>query len=151
MRVLCRHGHYAFYPRDREEIVRFVKLFSYPLVGENDYFTFEALAGLPRYSLVGVAYGGLVATATYEGRGVPEVLAANGFVYSVGLGILIPLDAVVQTVALKQTLNAALAPKPFVQAGAVLDDGAGTLVGYSGELDLDFQKLYIYERELLNE
>ncbi len=151
MRVLVRHGHHAFYPRDRAEVRRFVKLFSLPLVGEEDYYTFEALAGLPRYSQVAVDYGGLPATTTYEGRNAWDVMRENGFVYSLEAGVLVPLAAVVQTIALKQTLDAAVAPKPFVQAGAFLDDGAGTLVGYGGELDLDFQRLYIYERELLNE
>ncbi len=150
MRVLVRHGHHAFYPRDRAEVIRFVNLFKLPLVGEADYFTFAALADLPRWSQVGVDYGGLPATVTYEGRNAWEVMAENGFVYSLELSVLVPLAAIVGSVNLKQTLDAAIAPRPFVQAGAVLDDGAGTLVGYSGELDLDFQRLYIYERELLN-
>lgn len=150
MKVICRHGHFAFYPTDRREVIRFEKVFALRLYAEDDYFTLSGLVGLPRWSQIARTYGTLPAVATYEGRNAWEVMAANEFVYSLVTGLLVPQAAIIDTVRLRQTQECALAPKPLVQPGSVLEEG-GRLLGYDGDLDLTYQKLYIYSQETSDE
>ncbi len=148
MRVLCRHGHFAFYPATGEDLTRFQRLFKVALVAEQDFYTFSALQGLPRWSQTLRPFGLLPATVNYEGRNAWDVMLQNSFVYSLATETLIPAATVVQIISLPETLNAYLSPKPLLQPGVRLVDGS-VLLGYSGELDLKMQRLYIYARELL--
>lgn len=148
MKVLCRNGHFAFYPKDRKEVLRFQTLFDLELVAEDDYYTFESLAGLPRWSQTLVPFGNLPAVATYEGRHPHEVMRANEFVYSLATSLLVPRSTISETVRLSQTQECSIAPKPLIQPGAILTTG-NVLLGYVGELDLQFQRLYIYSQGTL--
>lgn len=149
MRVLVRHGHFAFYPTKREDALHFQRLFKLALVREGDFYTFEGLQGLPRWSQVGRLFGTLPATATYEGRGPWDVMAANDWVYSLGTGLLIPTATVSETVEITQSRDFAIAGKPLIQPGAVLTGDANVLLGYEGFLDLDRQRLYLGSLETL--
>jgi hypothetical protein len=148
MRVLCRSGHFAFYPFRRDEVIRFQRVFKLALFAEGDYFTFKGLLDLPRWSQTGQLYGTLPAVATYEGRHAYEVMRENEFVYSLATGFLIPSTTVSQIVSLPQTLDCAIAPKPLIQPGAILSSGE-TLIGYEGDIDLSLQRLYVYAQETL--
>lgn len=90
MRILCRHGFLQFYPGLTSDLVDFTNFFGIELVREDDYYTFPALKGLKRYSIVGSPYGAIPATQTYEGRHPWEVLKKNGFVYSLVAKALVP-------------------------------------------------------------
>lgn len=148
MKVVCRQGHFAFYPADKGEVIRFQRLFKLGLVAERDYFTFDGLEGLPRWSQAGRLFGTLPAVVTFEGEHAWEVMRENAFVYSLATGFLVPSSTVVQSVNLRQTLDSALAPKPLIQPGAVMTDG-NILLGYRGELDLTSQRLYVFSLETL--
>src|SRR4051812_4712842 len=101
MRVLCRHGHFAFYPRKASDINQFSQSFGVTLKREEDYYTFPRLQGAPKYSLLGKLYVNLPALATYEG--MPwEVMKANDFVYNVQLGLLVPKLAVIGLTEINQ-------------------------------------------------
>lgn len=75
-------------------MVDFCSFFDLELVREDDYYTYPALKGLKRYSIVASPYGGLPAVATYEGRHPWEVLRANDLVYSLALEALVPKASV---------------------------------------------------------
>lgn len=152
MRVVVRHGHFAFYPEARDDVLRFQRLFKLKLVAESDYYTLEGLVGLPRWSQVARPFGSLPANVTFEAPRPWDVMAANGFVYSLGLGSLIHYAAVAETVSLPQSLDYAIASKPLVQPGSILSGAAipgNVLLGYSGTLDLSIQRLYVASVETL--
>ncbi len=148
MKVICRHGHFAFYPGTAEDIARFQRLFETPIVAEADYFTFEGLLGLPKWSQVLKPYGLLPAVVTFEGPHASDVMRENSFVYSIVTGLLVPTSAITEVISLPQTQNAYLASKLLLQPGCVLTTG-DRLLGYRGFIDLKLQRLYIYARELL--
>lgn len=89
MRVLCRHGHYAFYPERSSDVSRFANFYRVPLVRDGEFYTFEGLRGLPCYSLAGKDYGGIPAVATFAGAPW-DVMRANGFVWSLSLKRIVP-------------------------------------------------------------
>ena len=148
MKVICRHGHFAFYPEYKKEVSRFKTLFKVPLYAEDDYFTFESLLDLPRWSQILVPYGDLVGLVNYEARYPWQVMKQNSFVYSLALETLVPRVSITQMVSLPQTEDCIVAPKTLIQPGSIMSSG-NVLLGYQGELDLNFQKLYIYAQETL--
>jgi hypothetical protein len=66
MRVLCRYGHFAFYPKDEKEISLFNQLFDQVLLRQDDFYTFEFLKDAPEYSLLGKPYLGLPASVLFR-------------------------------------------------------------------------------------
>lgn len=152
MRVLVRHGHFAFYPQNNSEVWHFRRLFKLELFPEQDYYTFQGLLGLPRWSQLGRLYGPLPAIKNYEGRNASEVMRENGLVYSLATGLIIPFAGVTTTVALPQSRDYAIAPKPLIQPGSILTNTVtpgNRILGYEGHLDLEFQRLYISSMETL--
>jgi hypothetical protein len=132
-------------------VINFTRLFKIALERESDYFTFPELVGLPRWSQIGRPYGAedaLPAVANFEGQNAWEVMQANGFVYSLATGLLVPFTAIVSQVTLRQTLDCAISPNLIVQPGSLVI-GTGIIVGYHGEIDLTMQRLYIYSLETL--
>lgn len=144
--VHCRHGFFEYYPQTKRELGTFERLQGVKLKSERDYFTFEGLIGLPRYSLQGSIYGTLPALVSYEGRDAADVMRENGFVYHLETDLLLPKELVLTTVTIPKTQDCWVAPSCFVQPGAVLQNGR-RLVSYEGEIDLEVQRLYIYTME----
>jgi hypothetical protein len=131
MRVLCRHGHFSFYPRAASDIARFSNFFGVSLKREQDYFTFEGLIDAPKYSLTGMPYVNLPAITTYEGEPW-DVMRENGFVYDLRVNLLVPKLSVVAFVELPQV------GFYFRAGGSLIQPGSRTLLGrqilsYSGE------------------
>ena len=149
MKVVCRHGFFKFYPRTESDLQTFMRLTGLTLVPEQDYFTFEALQGLPRYSLAAQLFGTLPATVTYEGRDASKVMRENGFVYNVTLGILVATASIFTIASLKQTTNYILVPGVLIQPGAIVSPisffSGQRVMSYSGEINLNFQRLYIFD------
>lgn len=142
MRVLCRHGHFAFYPRTPSDINRFTQSFATELEREEDYYTFSGLVGAPKYSLVGAPYLGLPAFQTYEG--MPwDVMKANEFVYSIQLGILVPKISILGSADLVQKGFFFVANVPLLQPGVRTPQGQ--ILSYSGEFYTDKFYLRILE------
>ena len=95
MRIVCRHGHYAFYPLSTSELARFCTKYDAVLVPEEDYYTFEALQGAERYSLAAKPWLSLPALVTYEGRHAWDVMRENDFVFSLALKTIVPKLSIV--------------------------------------------------------
>ncbi len=96
MRILCRHGHYAFYPLNSAEISKFCEKYSTTLESEEDYYTFPELIGADRYSLAVKPWLGLLpATKTFEGRHAWDVMRAQEFVFSLQTNLIVPKLSIV--------------------------------------------------------
>lgn len=145
MRVLCRHGHFSFYPRDADDISRFSNYFSVTLKREEDYYTFERLFEAPHYSLLGKPYINLPAIETYEGSPW-DVMRENGFVYHLGTGLIVPKASIVSIVEIPMVGHY------FRAGGSLIQPGSRTLLGrqilsYSGEFIKEGLSLRISEFE----
>lgn len=143
MRVICRHGHFAFYPRNASDIYRFANAFDVELMREQDYFTFSGLIGAKTYSLLGKPYLNLPAIATYEGTPW-AVMKENNYVYSVQLGLLVPKVSIVGIVEITQKGFFYVCNVPLLQPGARTILGRA-IMSYSGEFDEDKFYLRILE------
>jgi putative methionine-R-sulfoxide reductase with GAF domain len=122
MRVLCRHGHFAFYPRNASDIAQFANYFDITLKRERDYYTFEGLYGADDYSLTLSPYLNMPALVTYEGEPW-EVMRENMFVYHLGLDIVVPRMLITTTVEVP------LVGFYFTAQGSLLQPGSWTSNG----------------------
>lgn len=144
MRVICRHGHFAFYPRNASEVGYYVEMFQTPLVRENDYYTFEGLLGTPRWSLAGLAYKNLVAKVNFEGRAPWDAMKANGFVATNGTGVLVPKSSISIQINPPRGSYYFLPESLLVQPGS--RNAAGQqILSYSGEFNQSTMQLYVTE------
>lgn len=144
MRIVCRHGHFAFYPRRAGDIHQFAQSFDQVLEREEDYFTFSALVGAKNYSLLGSPYHNLLpAIKTYEGKPW-DVMKENGFVYSVELTKVVPKLAIIGLVELTQKGYFYVCNVPLLQPGARTILGR-QILSYSGEFYEDKFYLRIVE------
>jgi hypothetical protein len=141
MRILCRHGHYSFYPRTVSDIARFSSFYNQELVRVNDYYTFPFLKELESYSLKGLPYKNLAATATYEGNPW-EVMRENGFVYSLALKTLVPKASVNFVLNTPKTGFYFTSEIPMIQAGSLNALGI-QLLSYDAEYHFDINKLRV--------
>ncbi len=132
MRVVCRHGHFAFYPRRAGDINSFAQAFDVELEREEDYFTFSGLAGAPKYSLAAKPYLNLLpATTTYEGAPW-DVMRENNFVYNIALGILVPKLSIIGIADITQHGFFYVCNVPLLQPGVRTLLGR-QIMSYSGE------------------
>lgn len=118
MRILCRHGHFAFYPDNAKDVARFSNYFDQELERDGDFYTFAPLVGLKRYSLLGKLYGNLPALSTYEGRGPWEVMRENGFVYHLQTKLLVPKLTILNVLQPVMTDGYFLTTTPLIQPGS---------------------------------
>lgn len=144
MNVLCRHGHFAFYPRSVGEPSRFSLALGLPLERDGDFYTFPALKELPRYSIEGKTYGNLVATKTYEGRGAWDVFRENGWVYSLSTKLLVLKASISISIQPMRRPYSFVAQTPLLQPGSMLPTGQ-RILSYEGELFIPLQKLRLNE------
>lgn len=138
MRVLCRHGHYAFYPRNEKDISRFSSYYDEELVRERDFYTFPRLQNAPNYSLAGKLYQGTIAIRTFAGEPW-EIMRENNYVYHIASGLLVPKAGITIIVDPPQIGYSFLAQSPLLQAGSFNSAGQ-RLLSFDGEfLQSNFQ------------
>ena len=135
MRVICRHGHYAFYPRRAGDLAAFVNRFSQELVSFDDYFTFPLLAGAKEYSLKGANFLNLPATETFAGKPW-EIMKANGFVYNIQTKLLVQAASIIASTNVYRTGLYYTSESSLIQAGS-LNAGGVKLLSYDGEYNSD--------------
>lgn len=101
MRLICRHGHYAFYPQDAGDLFEFQEAYKIKLVRVNDYYTFQALSALPDYVLATTVYGNALAPAIATIEGKPwDIMKANNLVYNLATGLLVLKTSIISNVKL---------------------------------------------------
>lgn len=133
MRIVVRHGHFAFYSGFEGDIFRFCDYFSTNLVRENDYYTFPNLQGLPRYSIKGKKYGNFTASKNFEGPAPWDVMKANGIVYDVAGAALVPKANFAVRADPKLVEGFYLSATSILQPGALTKAGR-RIVSYDGFL-----------------
>lgn len=145
MRVLCRHGHFSFYPRDEAEVFRFSSFYEETLVRDRDFYTFEFLKDAPKYSIKGKPFLGLPAQVTFEGEPW-EVMRENGFVYNLALGLVVLKAAVTLIVNPQVSEGFFLAESPLIQPGSRTFTGQ-QILSYDAEYLGDTSQLRVFEVE----
>lgn len=143
MRILCRHGHIAFYPRHASDVARFTQYFGIILERSEDFYTFPTLVDAPRFTIKGTNYLGLVATVTYEGHPW-EIMRENGLVYNVNRETLSLKGAITTQIALPLQSFCYLSQVPLVQPGSRNSLG-NQILSYDGEYNVDNFLLKITE------
>lgn len=142
MRILCEHGYFKFYPRKASDPSYFASRYETTLVPVRDYFTFEALASLPRYSVIGAPYAGVQALITYEGREPSEVMRENRLVYNLASNAVVPVAA-----ATAAPLTIVPTGSYYYIAHALLQPGGLfnglPVISYDAEYIQDYQQLKI--------
>ncbi len=143
MRVLCRHGHFAFYPKRPGDVARFMEFFEVDLVRDGDFYTFPLLQDAPKYSLAVKPYLGIPATTTFEGDPW-AVMRENGFVYHIASGLLVPKQAVFIPINPILTGYYFLAESPLIQPGS--QNAAGQkILSYDAEYMQEVNQLRVTE------
>lgn len=135
MRVLCRFGHFAFFPNDSREVGRFISIFGKELVRAGDFYTFPLLAGLGDFCLVEKPYGGVEAKVSYEGTPW-EIMRENSWVYSIADAELVEKTSILSTFKPQLVNYFYIANTPLVQPGSIGPQSL-RVDSYDGELDLD--------------
>jgi len=144
MRVVCRHGHFAFYPKNSTDVGRFTNYYDVELVRDGNFYTFPFLKDAPRYSLVLKPYLGLPATTTFEGRDASEVFRENGFVYNIELGIVVPKLSITTVISPPQAGYFFLGQSPLIQPGSRTITGQQVL-SYDAEFIQEYFRLKVRE------
>lgn len=145
MRVLCRHGHFAFYPKTEREVARFASIFNQVLLRQDDFYTFAFLKDAPEYSLLGKPYLGLPALVTYAGKAW-DVLRENGFVFDFTLGVIKPKALSISIVNLVLIDDFWTCDVPLIVPGSLTNLGS-KIVSYDAQLDLETSQLKVFEVE----
>lgn len=143
MRVICRHGHFAFYPRRTEDVAQFASMYDYSLKREEDYFTFDKLYEAPHYSLAGKPYINLPAIKTYEGKPW-DVMRENNFVYSIALKLLVPKTAIIGVIEILQSDLFYIVDQGLIQPGLRTIRGI-PVMSYSAEIFIDKKQMRVLE------
>jgi hypothetical protein len=143
MRLLCRHGHYAFYPEEAYEIQVFNSFYGSSLVRDGDFYTFSGQVGAPNYSLIGKTYKNIPAVARYEGNPW-DVMKANGFVFNLVTGLFVPAASIVSVVSLAMTGQFFLTKNTLIQAGA-FDARGLKILSYDAEFWIEQNQLRVIE------
>lgn len=145
MRVLCRSGHYSFYPRNERDISRFCSFYKVELEKENDYYTFKFLKGIKDYSIRGGLYSNAPAIKTVEGKPW-EVMDANGLVYSIFLKRIVNKATITIVSNLKLANFYYISDSGLLQSGALTSQGK-KIKSFDAEYYFDIHKLRIREVE----
>jgi hypothetical protein len=146
MRINCGHGFFLFEEDEPGEIGRFSSVYGTDLVSMGAYATFEALAEAEEYSLAGKNYLNLPAIKTFEGDPW-EIFEENGFVYSLNLGLVVPLTTIIAPITL-QTSDLYYVSTALIQPGSPLASG-DRIVSYKAHLDRSMTTLKYTEIEYL--
>jgi hypothetical protein len=109
MKIRCIHGYFQFQETKAGELSEFIGLFpNHDFVSVDDYFTFSFLSDVPTHSIPGADFKGLPAVETFEGKPW-EVMRVNEFVYDFNNNLMVPINAVVQSVKIQVASNYLLA------------------------------------------
>ena len=138
MKIICENGFYKFYPSNLVDIRRFFEKYGTRLVQCEDFYTFEALANLPKYSIATQPYAGLIATKTCSGKR-EEVMAKNLFTYNQSLKAVAPIASVVGKIDYSYANYWIMSNLPQ----AFFYDNFGIIIGFYGWVNLDYMKFNI--------
>lgn len=122
LKIQCIHGYFKFEETEAGQLSRFMSQFDLEIERSGDHFTFADLVDAPDYALAGGLYLGAAVTQTIEGAPW-EIFRANRLVYNFSLGLVQPIDLVLQAVSLTRSGFVFLAPG-MILPGSVTEDGS---------------------------
>lgn len=98
MRIRCLHGFFIFSEDFQGDISDFISLTGLPLVpySKEKEYTFERLADIENYSLLGKNILEFPAIKTFSGKPW-EVFEANGVVYDFSQDLIVPIESIAAT------------------------------------------------------
>jgi hypothetical protein len=132
MRIYCRHGYFLFEETEPGDMGRFSSVYDVDLVKVDHYYTFETLSEAEKYSLAGKMYLNLPALETFEGEPW-EVFEQNGFVYSIELDIIQPVESVTTMIKIAAS-DFYYVSRALIQPGSLLQTGQ-KVVDYNAWFD----------------
>lgn len=144
MRVLCRHGHLAFYPEIAGDVSMFANYYGWDLVSERDYYTFASLKGAPTYALQHGKFLGAACKKTFAGYPW-EVMKANDLVYSIAQDKVISkteVDILIEPIRNEYYF---VAETPLVQAGSTHKLSGQRVLSFDGYFLQDYLQLRLSE------
>lgn len=121
MKIKCLHGFFVFEETTSGQAGDFTRLYQRPLVPFRGAFTFEELADAPRISVKGQPWLNLVATVSFSGDPW-EIMEANGWVFNLASGLLVPLTSVTIETPLTEVGSSFTAPG-LIQPGSLFTEG----------------------------
>lgn len=129
MKVKCNHGYFIFEETEVGQISDFSYITGKKIIARENYYTFEPLTRVDKYSLKAKPILNLPAIKTFEGEPW-EVLEANGFVYDFRTDIIVPIASIVLTTTLNLVGNryisqGLLLPGCFDQSGRKIKSFSG--------------------------
>lgn len=142
MKIVCQKGFYKFYPDKIADIRRFYEKFEILLMPKNDFFTFQALANLPNFSIKGQIYTGVL-PALITTAGTPEeVMADNNYTYNQSIkGLSLNLNPSLNLKKMNYDFSNYFIMDNLPQA--YFYDNNGIITGFYGFINLDYEKYYI--------
>jgi hypothetical protein len=138
MKIICENGFYKFYPSSLADIRRFYDKYGVRLVQCEDYYTFEALSLLPKYSIAGQSYGGLIAIKTCSGNR-ESVMSKNLFTYNQATKSVAPIPSVIGKMDYSYSNYFIMSNLPQ----AYFYDNFGVITGFYGWVNMDYLKYNI--------
>lgn len=122
MKVDCLHGYFKFEETASGQLSRFMSLFGFEIERSGDHYTFADLVDAPDYSIVGGTFLNCPTTKNFEGKPW-EVMRENGLVYSMQLGIVVPILTIISPISVARTGNY-FVTTGMIQPGSVTEDGS---------------------------
>lgn len=122
MKIECVHGYFKFFETKAGQISQFMAMSGFELARNGDHFTFADLVDAPSHSIAGGRFLGCPTLKTFAGEPW-EVMRENRLVYNFVLGLVVPIDVIVQLVKV-QNAGSYLISTGMIQPGSIMDDGS---------------------------
>lgn len=122
MKLNCIHGYFKFEEVSAGQLSKFMSLFALDIERSGDHFTFSDLVHAPDYSIAGGTFLGCPTTKNFEGKPW-DVMRENGLVYSLQLGLVVPIVSILLPVSIAPAGNY-FVTTGMIQPGSVTDDGS---------------------------
>ncbi len=97
MKIECVYGYFKFSEEKAGEISDFVSRYGVSIERSKGEFIFSDLKDAPDFSIAGGTFLGCQTVETFEGPPW-EVMRANQIVYDFTKGLVVPIQAITQTI-----------------------------------------------------
>ncbi len=128
MKIDCIHGFFIFSEFDEGQINDFSQLTGIKIGKRGEQYTFNDLAEVPEFSILGVTFMGNVATKNYEGS-AGELFEQNGLIYNFTTGLVVPIASITQRTKIYSAGNVMLSPGLIIPGS--FDENSRRVKGYS--------------------
>lgn len=121
MRIDCLHGYFKFTETRPGQLAHFARVFGVELERSGDHHTFSDLVDAPELSIMGGTFLGCPTVKTFAGPPW-EIMRENRLVYNFALGLVQPIDLILQRAKLSRAGDYFVSPG-MILPGSVTDGG----------------------------